>query len=262
MSSFSFVLRSVQISKTRSLRKDTDYVTFTLQVGSGTPQSATQSLGDVGEGGYPLHLSFLNVVVNQTDTVKFNYLIVNSGSDMRPSDARATIEGVAVNLLIGAGILAGGTIAGSIGASILGVAAAFLGAELVKMIDADCDGTVAAEQVSLSYADLVAKTANGPFNQATQHPGTDSPDGCGANSMYVVLWEMMEAGNPATKTVPDLFQMSPTMAKNAVTAAGLVPKLMGPTTTKAWVFSQSPAGGTLADVGSTVTMVFKTGMMQ
>ena len=83
MAVFSFTLDSFQITDTRSLHNDTDYVTYTLLVkaqdGSGTPRTLTKAMGDVNNGVHAVNLSFSNVQVNPTDTVVLNYLIVNSG---------------------------------------------------------------------------------------------------------------------------------------------------------------------------------------
>ena len=86
----------------------------------------------------------------------------------------------------------GGTIGSDIPGlgTILGAVTGFLAGELVGIINADCDGAVAAEQDTFTYNDTMAKTANGTFSQTTKHPGTNSPTGCGGNSMYTVTWFM------------------------------------------------------------------------
>jgi hypothetical protein len=61
--------------------------------------------------------------------------------------------------------------------------------------------------------------------------------------------------------VPDVTQQFTKTADHLVIAAGLVPKFTGPTTTKSWVFSQSPLGGHVVDKGSAVTMVPHIGPM-
>jgi PASTA domain len=64
---------------------------------------------------------------------------------------------------------------------------------------------------------------------------------------------------PPLVAVPDVIQQFAKNAAQAVRAAGLVPKLAGPNTTRSWVLSQSPAPGRLVAQGSTVTMVLRTG---
>lgn len=54
MAVFSFTLDSFQITDTRSLHEDTDYVTYTLVVkdqnGNGGPRMLTKYMGDVNNG--------------------------------------------------------------------------------------------------------------------------------------------------------------------------------------------------------------------
>jgi|GEM_PF-6788218 len=68
---FTFTLDSFQITDTRSLHKDTDYVSFTLVVnpqgGKGKPQTLKKSMGDLNNGTFPVNLSFPNVTVNPTE---------------------------------------------------------------------------------------------------------------------------------------------------------------------------------------------------
>ena len=180
MAVFSFTLDSFQITDTRSLHEDTDYVTFTLLVkaqdGSGTPRMLTKSMGDVNNGVHSVNLSFSNVQVNPSDTVVLNCLIVNSGHKGQ-SQIISTIESTATKLATQGGTLLGNAIVPGIGGSILGAAAGWLSGELIGIITANCDGPVAAEQDTLKYADLIADTAHGQFKHSTKHPGTDSPQG-------------------------------------------------------------------------------------
>jgi len=126
MAVFSFTLDSFQITDTRSLHEDTDYVTFTLLVkakdGSGTPRTLMKSMGDVNNGVHTVNLSFTNVQVNPTDTVVLNYLIVNSGHK-NPSQVTSTLEGAATKLATQGGTLLGNAIAPGIGGSLVGAAA-------------------------------------------------------------------------------------------------------------------------------------------
>lgn len=262
MAVFSFTLDSFQITDTRSLHEDTDYVTYTLLVkaqdGSGTPRTLTKAMGDVNNGVHTVNLSFSNIQVNPTDTVVLNYLIVNSGHKS-PSEVTSAIESAAGKLASQGGTLLGNAIVPGIGGSILGPAANWLVSQLVGIINANCDGPVAAEQDTLKYSDLLANTANGQFKHSTKHPGTDSPRGCGSNSVYIVNWHMLQVGSAANKTVPNVIQVSATEAAKRIQAAGLVAKFTGQNGTSSWVFSQSPSAGLTVNAGSTVSMVLHSG---
>jgi PASTA domain-containing protein len=262
MAVFSFTLDSFQITDTRSLHEDTDYVTYTLLVkaqdGSGTPRTLTKSMGDVNNGVHSVNLSFSNVQVNPTDTVVLNYLIVNSGHK-NPGQITSALESAAGKLATQGGTLLGNAIAPGIGGSLLGAAAGWLAGELLGIITANCDGPVAAEQDTFKYSDLIADTANGQFKHSTKHPGIDSAKGCGRNSVYIVNWHMLQVGSPANKSVPNVIQIPATQAAQRIQAAGLVAKFTGQNGTGSWVFSQSPAAGAIVNAGSTVTMVLHTG---
>ena len=66
---------------------------------------------------------------------------------------------------------------------------------------------------------------------------------------------------PGRATVPDLFEMSGANAAKAVHAAGLVAKFAGANQANSWVKSQSPVAGSVVALGSTVTMVLRSGPM-
>jgi PASTA domain-containing protein len=262
MAVFSFTLDSFQITDTRSLHQDTDYVTFTLLVKpgggtGGTPRTLTKSMGDVNNGVHGVNLTFSNITVNPTDTVVLNYLIVNSGHKT-PSQVVSAIETAGTALLSQGVTTLGNLIAPGVG-SILGKAASWLGSELLGVFTANCDGPVAAEQDSFTFADLTAKTSHGPFSHSTKHPGTDSPTGCGRNSVYIVNWHMLEVGIAANKTVPNVLQLGATEAASKVQAAGLVAKFSGQNGAHSFVFSQSPSAGQVVDEGSAVSMVLHQG---
>ena len=64
---------------------------------------------------------------------------------------------------------------------------------------------------------------------------------------------------PERTTVPEVRQLPVTRARREIEDAGLVASVSGPTTSGAWVFSQSPAGGTVVNAGSTVNLTSRTG---
>ena len=205
-----FSLDSFRITDTRSRHNDTDYVSFTLLVrdaaGKGTPQTLKKSMGDVNNGTHAVNLSFPNVVVPTNGSVVFNYLIVNSGHSSEGTVDKA-LETVGSSLAE-KGLVAGGTAIGSailpgLG-SILGAIAGWLAGEIKNILTANCDGPVAAEQVTLTYKDLMAKTAHGPYSHETPQPGTDSATGCGSNSMYYVKWHIARGVAQPLKEVAHL----------------------------------------------------------
>jgi PASTA domain len=255
---FTFSLDSFQITDTRSLHNDTDYVTVTLLVtpqgGKGTPQVLTKSMGDVNNGDHPVNLSFPNIVVSPTDTVTFNYIIVNKGN--APSQFSGLLKTAGINLLTTLGVKGADEVGSLISVPNLGELGKtfiqFLAEQLVGVIFVNCDGPVAAEQVSYTFPALVAKTANGTFTHTTPHPGITSSKGCGGNSFYYVTWHMLDQSVvlavPSIR-VPDVIGGSDTSAAKAIRTAGLVP---APSGTGHVVLRQKPDAGTLVFKNSTV----------
>ncbi len=67
---------------------------------------------------------------------------------------------------------------------------------------------------------------------------------------------MAEVG---TIPVPDQFELSSTQAAAEIARLGLIPDITGSTATDAWVGSQAPLAGNLAEPGTTVTITMRTG---
>lgn len=265
MAVFSFALNSFEIMQTRSLHKDTDFVSFSLVVnpqgGQGTPQTLKKSMGDVNNGGFHLGMSFPNVAVNPTDTVLLNYLILNSGHT-NPGDVELALEKAGTKMLMeGADLLS--MFLSGLGVpdtkSALEAIAKFVSDEVIHVLNANCDGWVAGGQYSFTYDELIAKLAPGPFHQNLKFLGNNSPQGCGSNSVYYVDWQIIEIGSAANRTVPNLFELPLLKAEQLLQATGLVPKVAGATRQQSWVVSQSPAAGQIVGAGSSVILTVRGG---
>ena len=203
---FTFTLDSFKITNTRSAHKDTDYVSFTLLVksatGLGTPQTLTKSMGDVDNGTHAVGLRFSNVILNASDTVTLNYLIVNTG-EKNGDQIKTALESAGAGLATKGATTGGAVIGGMIGTvipipllgtlfgALAGAGVTWLAGKIEGWLHANCDGMVAAGQETLVYKDMVTRTDKGSFSETTKHPGSDSPEGCFSNSMYYVTWSMM-----------------------------------------------------------------------
>ena len=64
---------------------------------------------------------------------------------------------------------------------------------------------------------------------------------------------------PQTTTVPDVRETPLPAARQAIQDAGLTASVTGPTVSGAWVYSQTPNAGQVVNVGSTVSLVTRTG---
>jgi hypothetical protein len=180
MGKYNVAIDSFGITQTRSKHEDTNYIGLTLKLGSLTPMTVVQALGNVNNGTHPVsNVSYNGIDFGQDDTLVFNYVMVNAGST-NIDQARAALEAVGVAWVNG-----GGPPAPHL-ASANGIDTDYLVAQLVGIFRSSCDGIVAAEQNQLVFGQL-------PVFQQTPQPGTHSPSGCGNNSQYTVQWHIAPA---------------------------------------------------------------------
>lgn len=192
-------MESIQINSTRSLFKDTVFVSASLAIGQLAPQAVTSSLGKLGNGQVSLNLAFDPITLSDTDTAVLTYAVVNNGhSDpgvvvqqlenatkklaQKGADALATAAGGAIGAALGASI---GTAAIPILGTALGALAGWVVDTVGGALFANCDGTVAAGVHTITGKDMRQK---GFDRQYDYTEGTDSPTGCGDHSIYVVTW--------------------------------------------------------------------------
>lgn len=202
---FTFGVDSFEIANTRSLRKDTDFVSISLAVDNGAPMTKTKAMGDVDNGMHPVGLTFEGIALSPNSKVVFSYAIVNNGhsdnskvESSLKSALSALTSKAASAIASDAGSAAGAALGASIGTAVvpmigsaLGALAGWLTSEIVGVIFANCDGPVAAGVRAFSGADLLAAAAHGSGRvERDHHPGVDSATGCGANSSYYVTWSV------------------------------------------------------------------------
>jgi len=237
---FSFSLDSFKITNTRSAHKDTDYVVFTLQVGSQLYQPQVKSMGNLNNGTFPVNLFFHDVQVEPADTVVLNYIIVNAGSESAV-DAEAALERA------GRALASGSSLAPKppqlTSAMTSQAVLDWLALQLQGIYSpGSCDGLVAAEQDSFTFADLSQRASGAVFSHTTQHVGTESPSNCNKSvSDYSVTWHMA-----LEKTVPaGLIGEAAARAEAAITGAGLTWKLSSGSKTGLVGLVQPPSGSSI-----------------
>ena len=206
-----FTMDSFGISNTRSLHNDTDFVTLSATVGGNPPVFATKSMGDVNNGTHSVGLS-IEVDIPDDDTiVVFNYLIMNSGhggSSDTQRIAQSALSTVAEEIIHHKAVTAGAIAVGSIlvpffVSALAAIAGVLTVVEAGLLLFANCDGLVAAGAIPFTCSDLIKRTNSGQtIPQNTDHPGLDSPDGCGSNSHYTTACTITTA--PSIPTVLDL----------------------------------------------------------
>ena len=192
---YTFTLNSFQITNTRSLHNDTDFVSFAVAVGKNAPITVpTKSMGNLNNGTFQVNLTIPNVTVGPSDKVAFSYSIVNTGYNANSVEQalKTAVTAAAAKAAAAAGAAVGGGVGGLIGAT----AGPWLAGNLEGIVFVDCDGTVAAADHTFTAAALASVTANGRVDSSTDNnKGTDSPVGCGGNSQYYVTWSV--SGHPA-----------------------------------------------------------------
>lgn len=215
---YDFSLDSFQITNTRARHTDTDFVIFSVTVGTKEPLTAVKYMGDLNNGTYTPGLVFKGVVVGDGETVVVSYLIVNKGhtaehrsrieqdlekaarelgstAAQAASTAAAGAAGAAIGAALGTAALpVVGTAVGALTGWLASKAVAFG----VDLIFANCDGPVAGAVHPFASAQLRQSTENGkPISARDDTPGTDSPTGCGSNSHYYVNWSVRKVGKGA-----------------------------------------------------------------
>ena len=212
--SYTFTVWGPYILNTRSRNTDTDWVSASVAVAGSPSQTVTKELGDVGFGDHPgFELTVGPITVNDETGVGFNYLMINAGNaswddvNTKLRDAGGKLAEAGANAATtAAGAAVGAAVGAEIGTGILPVIGSAIGAvagwlvgKLTDVLTANCDGPVAAEQVEFRGQDLWNYTKGGPNGFSTIHDGTDSPGGCGSNSVYWTGWGVTRVPLPAPR---------------------------------------------------------------
>ena len=187
---------------------DTDYIAMAAQQEPEGPQpgDSTHSFGaiSVKDGGPytpgpgTLVLGPYYAVPDDTNSLAFNYAIVNSGHQAADDVLNAMIQALLQG--IGAALgTAGGTEASAsanTSNSLIGASSGNAIGSLLNPLFANCDGTVAVDGFGpYTGGGLASMTASGQHSETHDYPGTNSPGGCGDNSEYHVTWHISR-GNP------------------------------------------------------------------
>lgn len=182
-SRYHFAIDWMDPKTTRSLVSDTNYLSSSVRAGGWPAVTQTRLFDGVSGPPWLVNMNFEPITVEPCENVVFNYLIVNNGHEDRQTFDNAVKE-------IGAGLADAGVKALS-GSGLLGTIAGKVTGLLIGFAFADCDGLIAVEQAIFSGKELQAMTTElQPFSKTTNHPGTDSPAACGANSNYDITWSV------------------------------------------------------------------------
>jgi len=275
---FDFAVSSMTVKNPRSLFNDSDYASLAINVlaADGTVLKqygpVVKSLGDLGKGrSLNPEMAITGLDVPDGGSIAAAFVVVNKGGWSWDSDVINALElaGTAVAGALAQGSIAGATTAGAAGAAatptvlplstVIPIGLAIIGVlEGINILFADCDGTVVPGAMTIGKTELVQFATPGPWTLSYEYPGTNSPDGCGANSVYVVSYSVEATPPPVvvpTVAVPDIKGMSITNGVRALTDVGLIG--VGKVTQFAvkpglTILGQTPAAGIVVAVHSEV----------
>ncbi len=195
-----FSLDSFRITDTRSVHEDTDFVTVSITVGTNAAITKTHAMGNLNNGTYPVGLGVSAVIPTDVAVpVVFSYVILNNGNGdhaavqhgvetalsalgTQAAKAATTAAGGAIGAVLGAEL---GTAVVPLVGTAIGALAGWVVSTVGGFLFANCDGVVATGIHVYTSTQLIQNTAGGhKITDTVEHPGSDSPDGCGGNSRY------------------------------------------------------------------------------
>jgi hypothetical protein len=181
---FMINLESMNASKIRSVFNDSDIVSLTVSVNGIVTGNITKDLGDLGSGNYAIGM-YLPAIAPADGSVQFSFLIVNAGFD-RSNEKE--VKRVMNTLSDKSAQLCAGVFGYK---DVWDRANKFHTNWLRGILFVDwtiCDGAVAGDAFSFPVSTLQSVAAQGHHTE--RYPGSDSPHGCGENSLYFVDWSL------------------------------------------------------------------------
>jgi hypothetical protein len=185
-----FGIDTIEIQRTRARHEDTVRMSMTAVVDNQRPDTLALDLGDHNDGTIEVHRNLGAVRLVDNDPardalgVTFSYIVLNAGHASW-DDLNGKLSDASQELAQEGGeYLDTETGTDNVWTAI----AKFVMSVFSGWAFANCDGPVAGHKQRWTGQQLFDLTQNGPYHMSTHHDGTDSPAGCGANSIYVVNW--------------------------------------------------------------------------
>jgi hypothetical protein len=185
--------------ETRSLDEDEIIVGLSARVGNDPPMTANKFLGDVEDHAQPPINLDVGPFTLSGRPLSFSFIVENQGGANAQTATKAgeAAAGLLLSSGVGSGVLAAYNILGKIAPGIF--------------VPGACNGIVAADEKVFSSEEITAKTSGpvrdsgnlppdghidqaggGRMGSSKPYPGTDSATGCGSNSKYWVLWQIIK----------------------------------------------------------------------
>jgi hypothetical protein len=195
---YRFVVTEFTVGLTRAIHEDELYLSHTAHIDGTLVASDFVHLGSFSDGTHSTgDVGLRSVVINDPSVkVDFVFQLVNAGNASSDT-VEAAVLGTAEQLIgIGAGRATGSSVVSGLLSAIpaSGPWALVLKgiAKLWDWLTTDCDGPVAVDRLSGARFAIDTWTDDDPTGtilvDGKGYVGTDSPDGCGANSAYRVSW--------------------------------------------------------------------------
>jgi len=174
---------SFTITNTRAWHTDTDYVTEMVTINNNVVATQQVFMGDLNNGTYYPSITFGPLAISSTDSVVFSANITNHGYTAGDTttflaDVLGAVGGIALNVALDDQSTDYITPCQSVLSWVFG------------LLFPNCDGVVAHPAVGFTGASLASEVAPAPgfvnpvWRKTQFSPGTDSPSGCGSNSVY------------------------------------------------------------------------------
>ncbi len=199
---YTFSMPWFQIANTRAWHTDTDYVTELVTINGNTVGTSQIGMGDLNNGYFNPNLTFGPYTISDTDSVTFSANITNSGYSAGDTpqvlgDISGVIAGIATNIALDDYSTDYITPAMDMMTYVFGV------------LFPNCDGVVAHPGVGFTGASLAAAVtpisgvSHPVWQQTITSYGTDSPSGCGSNSLYYEHFQILQTDVDVYVPPPD-----------------------------------------------------------
>lgn len=266
---YNFTVPSMWIQGTRAPIHDSDYASLGIATVApdgtiiDTYDPITRELGSLESGLVDLNMELTDIDVPDDGSMAVVFTVMNKGTWSGHGTIIDALDKFVGGLV---GALAGGQIAGQTnpattdkdgnvqppssqpispwwaGIAIIASLATF---ELVKIIWPDCDGWVVNATMTFGRTELDKTAGQATWSWTTHYHGSDSSDGCGSTSDYLVNYQVLASALPGI-LVPNLLSHDPQEALAELTTVGLSGEIVSESkgvVDSPQVYAQSPKAG-------------------
>ena len=277
---YDFGVPSLVINNQRALIHDSDYASLGIvtlapdgtQLKTYGPVS--KFLGDHGKGAVTVGLGFTDIDVPDGGSMGVVFTVINKGHGSGTTTDALNVLCAGIVGALASGQLAGvsltysatGTgvydtfIASAVAIpaweAAVGIAVGLAVLEALHLILANCDGVVVPGTIQFGRGTLDEVASQGPWDVTVRYPGSESPEGCGANSDYQVDYRVIASS--AKVEVPNVIGQDPDTALNTLSGLGLngvIREEPSDDYEDSRITDQHPGAGAIVYRGTTITLI-------